>query len=915
MLRRASLALLLFAFVALATGPAQPAPATPAVHRCCLPNGLTVLVQERHTAPVVTTMLWYKVGSRDELPGATGIAHFLEHLMFKGTRRLRKGDIDRITYQNGGANNAFTYTDYTAYQFSFPRDRWQVALEIEADRMRHTVFDPREFEAERRVVMEERRLQEDDPESRLYEQVNALTFVSHPYRNPVIGWMEDIRRLRIQQVKEFYDRFYVPANAILVITGDVKPAEAFRAARRAFAKLPRLPAPQRRAVVEPRQPAMRRLRLEIPANVPRVIALFHAPRRADPQFYAAEVLAAVLGEGKRSRLYQRLVERESLAADADAFYPAARDPGIFGVDFNLKAGADPDAAEAALWDELGRLTREPVSDRELQRAKNQLLADFVREQETASGLATLVGEAATIGGLRLLQNYAAAVGRVTAEEVRAAAARTLIRTGANVGVLVPQVHPTASTLGGKKAVWPAPAGRRVASAADGAPLLREQLTPTHRPRPAGGPAPRFAPLPVTVERLPNGLKLMLLENHALPSVTLAAQVRVGSREEPAAQAGLANFVARMLAEGASERTEAEISEALEFAGAQFSATAGRATTTITLKTLTSALPDLLPLYTDLLRRPAFPEDRLELERGRILTDIRAADEDPGTVAHQAFFALVYGSHPNGRPILGSEATVRGLRREDLARFHTEYFRPQHTTLVAVGDFQTQALLARLRALFGDWESREPSSSPPVPPPPRWQGVRTRRIERETVQTQIALGHLGIRRQDPDYFPLLVMDTILGEGVAGGFTARIPQQIRDVQGLAYVVGASITSSAGLEPGVFLAMMGTAPRNEQRAIAALLKEIRRIRQELVSETELREAVNYLVSSYVFEFQTNDQLASYLLGVDLYNLGINYRQRYPRLVRAVTRAEVLRAARAHLDPVNYALVVVGPPRPLKP
>jgi zinc protease len=234
---------------------AAPAAADPPIServvKRTLPNGLKVLVLPRRTAPVVTTMLWYRVGARDEVPGSTGCAHFLEHLLFKGTKRLHKGDIDRLTYRAGGTNNAFTTHDFTAYEFHFPRATWEAALAIEADRMRNTVIDPKEFEAERQVVMEERRGGTDDPAQQFGEQLLTASFSALPYRNPIIGWMEDLKRLPRQTVQAFYERYYVPANATLVITGDIDADEAHAAARRAFAGIPKLPPPVRPVIEEP----------------------------------------------------------------------------------------------------------------------------------------------------------------------------------------------------------------------------------------------------------------------------------------------------------------------------------------------------------------------------------------------------------------------------------------------------------------------------------------------------------------------------------------------------------------------------------------------------------------------------------------------------------------------------------------
>lgn len=908
---RALLVLLgLFLCLSGKRGTAATAPPSPVqgVVKRTLENGLRVLVVPRRTAPVVTTMLWYRVGSRDEVPGSTGIAHFLEHLMFKGTHKLKKGEVDRLTYQHGGSNNAFTYNDYTAYEFHFPKRHWKVALKIEADRMRNSVFDAQEFEAERQVVMEERRGSQDDPVQEFAEQLNAMSFVSHPYRNPVIGWMEDLRRLTREEVLAFYRKYYVPANATLVIAGDVTPEEAVAAARTAFDPVPALPAPVRPAVREPVQTAERRLNLRLKTQVSRFQMLLPCPTRPHADVYALDLLLYVLTEGKQSRLYRRLVETDQAAVDVEGGLGIYRDAGQLYLYATAKEGVPLARLESAVWEELTRMAHEPVTPTELERAKNQANSNWVHNLETAGDLANVIGEADALGGHQYLDGWMSRLRKVDAQAVMRAAATYLRRDRSTVGYLEPALdakdQPSAASarrIGGR-------ALRAGRSFGAGRPGFR---TPRRRTPAPVSPAVTFPPLRPTEKLLPNGMRLILLENHTLPSVVFSARVNAGSFQEAPEQAGLATLTAAMLDEGTASRDHAQISAALEQVGAEFDATATRATTTATLRVLSDQAAPLLPLYAALLREPAFPADRLELVRSQLLTGLREEADDATRVARQAFNALVYGSHPAGRPQSGTEATVSAIPREALRDFHRRYYRPEHATLVVVGDFQTATLMRELEQAFGSWE-RGSERRPALPAVARQTDVRIRRVPMDKTQTQIVLGHLGVTRGNPDYLALRVMDSILGEGVGGGFTARIPYQLRDVQGLAYGVGSSITSTVAKEPGVFVASMGTEPAKEKVAVAALLKEIRRMRSALVTPAELQEAKSYLVDSYVFSFQTNSQLAEYVHSVQYYGLGYDYRRRFVAEIPRVTREDVLRVARKYLDPDHYSLAVVGPGQP---
>ncbi len=893
-------------------GHASPRPApTVGVVKRTLPNGLRVLVLPRHTAPVVTTMLWYRVGSRDEVPGSTGIAHFLEHLLFKGTRKLPKGEIDRLTFRHGGSNNAFTFNDYTAYEFHFPKRHWKVALQIEADRMRNCVFDPKELESERQVVMEERREGEDDPVQQLGEQLNAMSFLSHPYRNPVIGWMEDLRRVTRNEIMAFYRKYYVPANATLVVTGDVTPAEAMVAVRSAFMMVPAAPAPRRSAVKEPPQIGERRLTLAQPTQVSRLQVLLPSPTRPGPDVYPLNLLLYVLTEGKQSRLYRRLVDTDRLAVETDGGLGTYRDAGQIFLYATAGEGVPLERLETVLWEELQRAAREPVTPQELERAKKQAYSDWIHGLETTGDLANVLGEADALGGYQYVDAWLPGLRKVTAADLQRVAAAYLRRERATVGHLIPDGKKTARVgTGGQPGV--------VAAAGRGLPEVWPRLGTKRPVRLAGqsqsgpvsaGPPVSFTSLRPVEKVLPNGLRLVLLENHVLPSVVLSARVDAGSYQDPPSKAGLAAVVGAMLEEGTHTQNHDRISATLEQVGASFEASPGRTSTYLNLQVLSDHARSLLPIFAEMVRNPAFPTDRLELVRSQVLSGIQEQQDDASGVARQAFNALVYGDHPAGRPHDGTGASVRSLQPEDLRGFHARHYRPERTTLVVVGDFRAAEWVRELEAVFGTWARGSSTGASRLPPVERQQDVRVRRIPMAKAQTQIVLGHLGVSRKNPDYLALRVLDTILGEGVGGGFTARIPYQLRDVQGLAYGVGSSITSTAGAGPGVFVAVLGTEPAREKEAITALLKEIRRIRSAPVSTTELREAIDYLMYSYVFAFQTNGQLAEYLHAVHSYGLGYDYRQRFLREVARVTREDVQRVARKYLDPKHYSLVVVGP------
>ena len=413
-------------------------------------------------------------------------------------------------------------------------------------------------------------------------------------------------------------------------------------------------------------------------------------------------------------------------------------------------------------------------------------------------------------------------------------------------------------------------------------------------------------LAVHSHTLNNGLTILLVENPSLPTVSITASVFAGARYDPESKAGLAIMVSRLLDEGTENRTSLEIADAIESVGGAID-TDGSFERIVAMAGVLNKDVDLgLELLSDLLIRPIFPQEYVDKEKERTLAEIVSAQDRPQVVAGWAFNELVYQDHPLHRPSHGYPNTVERLTRDDLLEFHRRYFVPNNIVLSVVGDFQVPEFLPKIEKALGSWEAK-PVIFPIYPEPTRQNTKRLKFITMPAQQLNIYLGHLGISRTNPDYYALQVLDTILGGGA--GFTARIPQRLRDELGLAYTTFASITMTAGLDPGRFVSFIGTSPENMKLAINELLNEIRRIIEEPVTAQELQDAQDYLTGSFVFGFESSPQIARFLVHAHVYGLGFDFIEKYPHYVRAVTVNDVTRVARKYLDSENYTLVVVGP------
>jgi len=410
--------------------------ATEDVTRTVLSNGLVVLTKEVHTSPIVTSMIWYRVGSRNEEMGHTGKSHFLEHMLFKGTARFKKGQIDLLTLKNGGGNNAFTSHDFTAYYFSFASDRWEVALDMEADRMVSCAFDPEEFEAEKKVVIEELKTGLDSPWGLLLQELEATAYKIHPYRSPIVGWLQDVERATVESQQAYYRRYYHPNNATLVVVGDFDTADVLKKIDRAFGSIPTGPKPGAMVLHEPPQRGERRILVRWRSKVPRLAIAYHVPEIAHADTYALQVLAVVLAEGKASRLYQRMVEREQTVTFVSAEYGESKDPTLFHIRAEARGDHSIEEIEASIYDELANVEANGVTPHELDRAKHQIEAHFILSRERTLDQAILLGQIETLYGLDYIDSYLQRINDVTAEDIVQVCERYLNEDNRTVGHLV-----------------------------------------------------------------------------------------------------------------------------------------------------------------------------------------------------------------------------------------------------------------------------------------------------------------------------------------------------------------------------------------------------------------------------------------------------------------------------------------------
>jgi zinc protease len=867
------------------------------IRETILPNGLKVLIKELHAAPVVTIWTFYRVGSRNERLGVTGISHVVEHMFFRSTATMKTGEIDRRIQLAGGRHNAFTTHDYTAYHISLPSDQLETALRIEGDRMLNCAFDPGELKTELGVVVSELQGRLNDPEELLEETTRETAFLLHPYRFPIIGLKADVQSLTREAVWNYYQTYYHPGNAVVVIVGDVRTEAALDLVRRHFGGLPNHPRTQPTVPRESPQQGERRVVVKGAGTIAYLQAAFHVPPAGHPDLYPLAVLDAILAQGKSSRLHRALVETD-LAAGLASDLTQLLDPGWFAFYLTAREGVAHDRIERSFTEAIERVRREGVTERELQKATNQVRADMTINHGSVSGLARAIGSFEMTVGYREIDRYGDRIRQVTTADVQRVAREYLTADNRTVGWFVPD---------GKSAGEgdPSAGGRRSVNRSPEAPG-RSEAHPQASSQAVGsaetitGRAVRHV--------LPNGLTLIAAENRVAPSVSIKGYVLAGPVQDPPGKAGLATLTAELVTRGTPAQTAAELAEQIDFLGASATIQAEQETVGITAQMLSEHFDAVLDSLAVCLRNPAFPAEEVEKALRRLKARLSREAQDPKDRAQRELFARLYPpGHPLHRNPHGRLEDLEGIGREDVIRFHEKLYRPERTVLVVVGDISPAEALASIQRAFGGWARLEESTPlrPPMPAvAPSAQYTVQLNGKSEAI---VVMGGNGVFRNDPDYYAAYMANRILG---VGDLNSRLMKALRQQNGMTYGVYSYFYPVLGERPWV--AFLQTSPAMVERAIAATIAEANRLREHGVTAEELEESRSAAIGSLVLSMEDQMGMAFILRDTELFNLGLDFPERFPIALRAVTPERTQAAARKFIHPDRLIRIVVTPPQP---
>lgn len=893
--------------------------------RYVLGNGLTVLLREAHAIPVVSSWLWYRVGSRNEGSGMTGAAHWVEHMMFKGTPTFGKGQLDKLVARNGGTFNAFTNTDYTCFFETLPSAKLDLALTIESDRMTNALFDPAEFEAERTVIISEREGLENYPEFLLSEELSAAAFKVHPYHHEVIGWKSDLQTISRDQLYQLYRTYYAPNNAILVIAGDFDTDATLKRVTELFGGIPAAAAVPRVKAIEPPQRGERRVKVRQTGPTAYVQMGYRAPAATHIDAPALMVLDAVFSGAKpmslmrptttsrSARLYRALVETE-LASDVSSSFSLTVDPGLFSFSATVMPGRSADEVEAAITAEVQRLSQDGVTAEELAKARKQTRAQLAYSIESLANQAYWLGFFELLDTYERLWHFEESIAAVSRDQVQEVAARYLVEDSRTVGHFLPTNAVGAGSAAGaaplaRAAVYPA-GGRHAccyrstvqAGANRQARRLRAGVT--------SGASSGVAVGPDTVRRevLANGVVVMAYRNPVAPSLVAMANLKAGAVLDEPGKHGLAAFTASMLERGTERRSFQQLNEDLDSIGASIHVGAGGHTAGVVGKGLVEDVEIILAAMAEVMQRPSFPEDEARKLRGEIVSDLYEMDDDTGHVSSQRFREMLFpAEHPYHYRVAGYVDEVSSVTLADLERFYKAYYGPRNLTLAMVGDLEPAAAVDAMARHFGEWRTEAQAVQwqlPPVSLPQQSQSTYITMPDK--TQADLSWGFLGMPRRAPDYYAAFLGDVIWGQL---GMMGRLGEKVREELGLAYYVYSRL--DAGYSVGPWSVRAGVNPRSLDKALDAIEASARRIACEPVTAEELADAKAFLIGSMPLRLETNEGIATALMSIEEFGLGLDYLQRYADIIGGVTAEEILAATSRYIVPERATCAIAGPER----
>jgi zinc protease len=828
-----------------------------------LENGLTIIVREDHSAPVVSAQAWCMAGSIHEGKWlGAGMAHVLEHMLFKGTTTRPGSRIDQEVQDAGGQMNAYTSFDRTVYHIDVPNTGAKTAIDILCDIMQHATLPSDEMAREKQVILREMDMNQDDPGRRSGRRLFETAYTRSPYRFTVIGYPDIYNEVQQEDVLDFYRSKYVPNNVFYVVAGDIKTEEVVAQIREAYKNHKAKALPATVLPVEPKQTAAREIVEEAPIELGHFHFAWHIPDVRHPDVPILDVLAVLLGSGRSSRLYQEVREKQGVVNYADAWTYNPGAPGLFG----MSGIVDPDKFEKgrdAMLAEVERIKRTAPSKEEISKAVKQFISATLSTRKTMAGQAQdLGGNWLAANDLNFSERYLAAVKKVTAQEVQRVAKQYLTTENRTLYALLPS----------------GAAPKQAATVATSSENAIQKFT------------------------LSNGLRLLVKEDHRLPFVEFRAVFEGGVLAESADNNGISQLLTKTLLKGTKKRSAEQIAQEIESVGGSIDTYGGNNSFGVNAEVLSSDFKTGLDLVSDVILNPTFPAEALERERQIQLAGIKAQKDDLLRSASKAMRQALFGNAGYGFDSLGNEETVGKVQASDLKNFYSRLSVPNNCVLAVFGDVKADQVKAAVEKAFAGWKSSSSNALALTAKPLALASPKHITETRDKKQAVLVMGFPSTTLKDQDRYALELLQESCSD-----LGSRLFMRVRDKLGLAYYVGAQ--NFVGLVPGYFAFYAGTEGDKAAQVEKEFLAEVELLRTEGITQEELVRSKAKLSGQKKIAKQDLGGLAMTTALDELYGLGYQHTDEEEAKLQAVTLEQVKAVAQKYLKPDAFVLAVVKP------
>ncbi len=855
-----------------------------------LPNGLKVLLKQNNSIPLVTFSIWYKVGSRNEIKGEYGLAHFLEHMMFKGTKKFKKGEISSTIQGLGGVYNAFTSIDGTAYYETLSPKYLEKAIEIESDRIKNSLLAQKELDLERTVVLSELEGDLNNPTTYLEQEVRGLAYEVSPYKHPTIGYVDEVKNIDSGKMHNFYKRYYTPNNATIVLVGDFNEQTALNLIKKYFNNIRNDNEKDiSETPKEPEQKKEKRIVVKKSGSFKLLEIVYHVCDSKDSDIYPLNVLEEILIRGEKSPLQKRLIET-GLATEVYGGTEANHDPGLFQIITSLTPQATHKKVEKVILAEIAKLMKTPPSEKEIQGAVNRIKASYLLNLDGTYSQALNIGYFELINDWKQSQEWTKKIEEVTAEDITKVLKKYFQKNNRTIGYFIPKMQ-----KGEKYESVPI----NLRTTHNYTKVIQEQKNLKNNKK--------FGFQNI---KLKDNSDLLVYKDIDLPVTYISGVIKGGSSLLPKDKEWYCQFISMTLEKGSKNYTKEQIEEILDNTGSQIDFSCNEESFKFTLATINENLQESINLLLDILMNPSFPKNEIEIAKKKTIAEINELKDDTNENASRRFTQIIY---PQDHPYYSNSFSediklVKQIDSKKLKDIHNILIRKNNLILSLVSNLDDENLKETIDQINRNLNTDEPKKEATVNISDTLirEDLKTETILlKDKMQSDVYLGHAGsLRRIDPDFYKMNIANYILG---GSSLASRLSKRVRDNAGLTYTIYSYLNSSLGR--GEFAIYFGSNNDNVDKAIELTKDELTKFVQEGITAEELKKAKASLIDSFVSRnLSTYKNIANTIAGIEFYDLGENYINDYPKIINSLKLSEINSAIKRHIHPDKLNIVVAG-------